>query len=111
MAIYTEARDERTVTAADANPITLFTPPTVGTYWVVFRAYCTSWSSGTCNYVIAWTENGQAMSGTTLNTTGANQAKCNAALICPDAGTAVTVQLTNVTTATVDVSCSVAQVA
>jgi len=100
------------ITSADASAITLYT--TNGTnrvYKVKARINATTvGTSGSATYTIKWTENGVALSQA-LTVSAANSPQSLDILIQPDANTPITAQITALTSATVNVSAEVEEVA
>ena len=102
--------DARTgLTAADASAITLYTVPAAGqTFRLTGRIYATAGASAT--YVLKWTEGGVVVTKTLTITAVDTDVDLQAILIQPDNGTAITAQLTAVTTSTVNVAATVERV-
>lgn len=102
--------DNRTgITGADASPITLYTTTAAGQlYRVSARILATAGQSA--SYTIAWTEGGASRS-VVLNVTALGTEYANTFLIQPDSATAITAQVTAVTSSTVNVAASVEQMA
>lgn len=90
------------ITAADSTAITIFTDSTASGsitphFFATLRTYCTTYSSGNFTYTLTWTENGGARTLATASQTGANVSVLANGVIHPDAGTAVTIQLSSAT--------------
>jgi len=100
------------ITAADASAITLYTPNgTNQIYKVKARINATAvGTSGSATYTIKWTENGVVLSQS-LTVSAANSPQSLDILIQPDSGTPITAQITALTSATVNVSAEVEEVA
>jgi hypothetical protein len=100
------------ITSADASPITLYTPnATNQVYKVKARINATALgTSGSATYTIKWTENGVVLSQA-LTVSSVNSPQSLDILIQPDANTPITAQITALTSATVNVSAEVEQVA
>ena len=101
--------NRKSITTADASPITLYTTTASGqVYKVNARILATSGVAAT--YVISWTEDGTARTVTlTVSATGTEYAE--SFLIQPDSGTAITAQITSITSSTVNVATTIEQVA
>ena len=95
--------DNRTgITAADASAITLYTTTAAGQlYRVSSRIFATTGTSAT--YVITWTEGGAARTET-LTVSAVDTEYSAVFLIQPDSGTAITAQITSITSSTVNVA-------
>jgi hypothetical protein len=102
--------DNRTgLTTADASATTLYTTTGSGqVYEISARILATAGLSAT--YVIKWTEGGVAQS-VSLKVTATDTEVHDTFTIQPDSGTAITAQLTSVTSSTVNVACSVKEIA
>ena len=102
--------DNRTgLTAADSSAKTLYTTTAAGQFYrVSARILATSGTSAT--YKIVWTEGGTTQS-VSLTVSAANTLYSNTFTIQPDSGTAITAQLTAVTSSTVNVGASVEELA
>jgi len=100
------------VTSADASAITLYTTSGANqVYKVKARINATALgTSGTATYTIKWTENGVALSQS-LTVSAVNSPQSLDILIQPDANTPITVQITALTSATVNVSAEVEEIA
>jgi len=100
------------ITGADASAITLYTPNgTNQVYKVKARINATAvGTSGSATYTIKWTENGVVLSQS-LTISAANSPQTLDILIQPDANTPITAQITALTSATVNVSAEVEEVA
>ena len=102
--------DNRTgLTTADSSAKTLYTTTAAGQFYrVSARILATSGTSAT--YKIGWTEGGTAQS-VSLTVSAANTPYYETFTIQPDNGTAITAQLTAVTSSTVNVGASVEELA
>lgn len=92
------------ITAADGATTTLYTTITAtGLFRITVDIFATAYTSGTATYTATWTENSQpkvlVVTATVVNTLGTGTD-----LINPDNGTVITVQLTGVFVATVNVA-------
>ena len=101
--------NRKAITTADTSAITLYTTTsTTAIYRVSARALSTSGTSAT--YVISWTENATAQTQT-LTITSANTEQHDTFLIQPDNNTAITAQITAITSTTLNVATTVEQLA
>ena len=101
--------NRKAVSTADTSAITLYTTTsTTAVYRVSARALSTSGTSAT--YVISWTENGTTQTQT-LTISAVNSEQHNTFLIQPDNATNITVQITSLTSTTLNVACVVEQMA
>jgi hypothetical protein len=102
--------DNRTgITAVDASAITLYTTTAAGQlYRINARAFATAGTSAT--YVVKWTEGGVANSQTLSVTALDTEVSANF-LVQPDASTAITAQITAITSTTLNVATTVEQLA
>jgi len=100
------------ITVADASALTLYTPNAANqVYKVKARINATSvGTGGSATYTITWTENGVALSQA-LTVSAANSPQSLDILIQPDVNTPITAQITALTSATVNVSAEVEEVA
>ena len=100
------------ITSADASAITLYTTTNVNqVYKVKARINATAvGTGGSATYTIKWTENGVALSQA-LTVSAANSPQSLDILIQPDKNTPITAQITALTSATVNVSAEVEEVA
>ncbi len=102
--------DNRTgITTADASAITLYTTTAAGQlYRINARAFATAGTSAT--YVVKWTE-GSVTNTQTLSVTALDTEVSANFLVQPDNGTAITAQITAISSTTLNVATSVEQLA
>ncbi len=100
------------LTAADGAATTLFTVQAITglLFRVTVDIFATAFTSGTATYTLTWTENGVSKT-LVVTATALNVLATATNLINPDSGTAITVQLTGVFSATVKVAGVVEQIA